>query len=105
MKMMTADNRKTYWQIHLLVEYVLPATSACSDLSAHCVTIIACIIMILLYEHTEGNKSTESSCHLPIQGLQAHCSQLLNLRHFLICLNATCNTSHKFMVDFQYFIF
>jgi hypothetical protein len=50
MKIMSADSRKTYWQIHLLAEYALPETSACSDLSAHSGTIIASnIIMILLY--------------------------------------------------------
>jgi hypothetical protein len=49
--MMAANDREaTYsWRIHLSVDVVVPATSTCKVLSAHCVTISArSFVMILL---------------------------------------------------------
>jgi hypothetical protein len=40
MKTTTADYKETCWQIHLQLELVLPATSACLALSVHYVTTL-----------------------------------------------------------------
>lgn len=49
MKMMTADGRLLL-QVHLLEELLLPARSACSTLSVHCVTINSYIITLYCLE-------------------------------------------------------
>jgi hypothetical protein len=51
----TADDRETYWQIHLAAELVLPATSAHSFISRHCVnSSLTQVFTILLYRRTIG---------------------------------------------------